>query len=61
VLSLVIVVRPPDLSAEAFKGDGVRLGAAALAGIESVDGRDLVCGEFEVEHVEVFSDTAGLG
>src|ERR1700678_1265593 len=49
-----------NLSAEAVKGDGVRLGTAALAGIEPVDGRDLSRGELEVEHVEVLSDALRL-
>jgi hypothetical protein len=37
-----------DLPAEAGQGDGVRLGTAALAGIEPADDRDLVRGELEV-------------
>ena len=50
-----------DLAAEALEGDGVRLGAAALAGVERVDGGQLVGGELEVEDVEVLGDAVRLG
>ena len=39
----------------------VGLGAAALAGVEGVDGGELVGGELEVEDVEVLRDAVRLG
>src|SRR4051812_661246 len=50
-----------DRPAEALEGDGFGLRAAALVGIEGVDGGDLVAGEGEVEDVEVLGDAVRLG
>ena len=50
-----------DGAAEGLQGDGLRLGAAALAGVEAVDGGELVGGEVEVEDVEVLGDAVRLG
>jgi hypothetical protein len=48
-----------DLPAEVLQGDVFGLGAAAYAGVELVQGRELVGAEFEVEHVEVLGDPLG--
>ena len=53
-------LRPPDLAAEGLEGDCVWLGAAAAAGVEAVDRGELVGGQFEVEHVDVLCDAAGV-
>ena len=43
-----------------LQGDGLGLGATALAGFQGVDRRQLVGIELEVEDVEVLGDTVGL-
>jgi hypothetical protein len=50
-----------DGSAERLKGDRLGFGAAALTGVEGVDGGELVGGQVEVEHVEVLRDPGRFG
>ena len=45
-----------DRHAVGLQGDVLRFGATALAGVQSVDRRQLVSVEFEVEDVEVLGD-----
>src|SRR4051812_30319613 len=56
-----VVSRLGDLDAVVVEGDAVGLRSAAHAGVERVDRGDLLAGEREVEHVEVFGDAGGLG
>ena len=49
-----------DLAAERLEGDRVGLGAAAPTCVQYIDCGDVVVGELEVEHVDVFSDPARL-
>src|SRR3954447_3461368 len=58
---LLVMIRAPGLLGENLERDGMRLRATTLAGVESVDGREFVGGQLEVEHVEVLSDAVGLG
>jgi hypothetical protein len=48
------------VAAVCLQSDRVRLGAAALAGVQNVDRGHLLDGQVEVEHVNVLSDAAGL-
>ncbi len=50
-----------NLAAEALEGDVLGLGASTDAGVERVEGRDLVAAELEIEDVEVLRDPGGLG
>ena len=50
-----------DRAPEALQCDQLRLWATALAGVESVDRREFLGGEFEVEHVDVLGDPLRLG
>ena len=50
-----------DWAAEVLEGDGFGFGAAALLGVQGVDGRQLVGGELEVEDVDVLRDPVRLG
>ena len=47
--------------AEVLQGDVGRLPAAALVGVEAVDGGQVVLGQFRVEDVEVLGDAVRLG
>src|SRR5919206_895607 len=49
-----------DVAPERLARDGVGLGAAALAGLQPVDGGHLVGVELEVEDVDVLGDALGL-
>src|SRR6185503_9893175 len=49
-----------DVAAERLERDVLGLRAAAAAGVEAVDGGDLVGGELEVEDVDVLGDARGL-
>ena len=50
-----------DRAPEALQCDQLRLGPTALAGVECVDRREFMGGEFEVEHVDVLGDPLRLG
>ena len=50
-----------DVPAERFEGDRFGFGAAALSGVEGVNGSDLVAEQLEVEHVDVLGDAAWFG
>src|SRR6185312_8170529 len=49
-----------DVAAEGLERDGLGLGAAALAGVQAIDGDDLVGGQLEVEDVDVLGDALGF-
>ncbi|MEV4033635.1 hypothetical protein [Streptomyces umbrinus] len=49
-----------DFDAEEFQDDVGLLRSAAYAGVRCVDRGDLLCGEVEVEDVEVLGDAGGL-
>src|SRR5215207_4228117 len=48
-------------AAEVLQGDRFGMRAAALAGVEGVDGGELVGGEVEVEDVDVLRDPGRVG
>ena len=45
-----------DDASEGFARDLCRFRSTSLARLERVDRRNLICGEFKVEHVEVLGD-----
>ena len=49
-----------DFTTEGLQRDGIGLGSAAHTGVESIDGREIVGGELEVEDVDVLGDAGGV-
>ena len=53
VALFVVVSGFGDLAAECLTGDDLRVRSTSHAGVEAVDGGEVLRGELEVEHVEV--------